>query len=193
MKKQIGAVISTLIFTFVIVSCNENNATCGKVILSTPIAYNDFIVDRQNEIIQKMVKLNKLYAEGTNKEISWHYKELIACTDSNLNKIKILTPYENDSTLKLKALNLIAYYSKIFHNEYIEVVDIFLEGYSPSDAEMDRIYNIIQDVKKNETELNTQLTQAQLAFAKKHGFEFSNDTGLNPPDVNELKETTESQ
>ncbi len=190
MKKPLGAVVSTLLFTFVIVSCNENTATCGKVILSTPVAYNDFIVDRQNEIIQKMVKLNQLYTEGTNKEIAWHYKELIACTDSNLNKIKILTPYENDSSLKLKAFNLIAYYSKIFHHEYKEVVDIFLEGYNPSDKEMDRIYNIIQDVKKNETELNAQLTQAQLAFAKKHGFEFSDDTGIKPPDINELKETS---
>jgi hypothetical protein len=190
MKKPLGAVVSTLLFTFVIVSCNENTATCGKVILSTPVAYNDFIVDRQNEIIQKMVKLNQLYTEGTNKEIAWHYKELIACTDSNLNKIKILTPYENDSSLKLKAFNLIAYYSKIFHHEYKEVVDIFLEGYNPSDKEMDRIYNIIQDVKKNETELNAQLTQAQLAFAKKHGFEFSDDTGIKPPDINELQETS---
>ena len=190
MKKPLGAVVSTLLFTFVIVSCNENSATCGKVILSTPVAYNDFIVDRQNEIIQKMVKLNQLYTEGTNKEIAWHYKELIACTDSNLNKIKILTPYENDSSLKLKAFNLIAYYSKIFHHEYKEVVDIFLEGYNPSDKEMDRIYNIIQDVKKNETELNAQLTQAQLAFAKKHGFEFSDDTGIKPPDINELQETS---
>ena len=77
MKKPLGAVVSTLLFTFVIVSCNENTATCGKVILSTPVAYNDFIVDRQNEIIQKMVKLNQLYTEGTNKEIAWHYKELI--------------------------------------------------------------------------------------------------------------------
>ena len=190
MKKPLGAVVSTLLFTFVIVSCNENTATCGKVILSTPVSYNDFIVDRQNEIIQKMVKLNQLYTEGTNKEIAWHYKELIACTDSNLNKIKILTPYENDSSLKLKAFNLIAYYSKIFHHEYKEVVDIFLEGYNPSDKEMDRIYNIIQDVKKNETELNAQLTQAQLAFAKKHGFEFSDDTGIKPPDINELQETS---
>jgi hypothetical protein len=190
MKKPLGAVVSTLLFTFVIVSCNENTATCGKVILTTPVAYNDFIVDRQNEIIQKMVKLNQLYTEGTNKEIAWHYKELIACTDSNLNKIKILTPYENDSSLKLKAFNLIAYYSKIFHHEYKEVVDIFLEGYNPSDKEMDRIYNIIQDVKKNETELNAQLTQAQLAFAKKHGFEFSDDTGIKPPDINELQETS---
>ena len=190
MKKPLGAVVSTLLFTFVIVSCNENTATCGIVILSTPVAYNDFIVDRQNEIIQKMVKLNQLYTEGTNKEIAWHYKELIACTDSNLNKIKILTPYENDSSLKLKAFNLIAYYSKIFHHEYKEVVDIFLEGYNPSDKEMDRIYNIIQDVKKNETELNAQLTQAQLAFAKKHGFEFSDDTGIKPPDINELQETS---
>lgn len=193
MKKPLGAVVSTLIFAFVIVSCNHKDATCGKVILSSPVEYNDFIVDRQNEIIQKMVKLNQLYTEGTNKEITWHYKELIACTDSNLNKIKILTPYENDSTLKLNALNLIAYYSKIFHNEYKEVVDIFLEGYNPSDKEMDRIYNIIQDVKKNETYLNTQLTQAQLAFAKKHGFEFSDDKGLKSPDVNELKENSASQ
>jgi len=193
MKKPLSAVVSTLIFTFVIVSCNENSATCGKVILNTPIAYYDFIVDRQNEIIQKMVKLNQLYKEGTNKEISWHYKELIACTDSNLNKIKLLTPYENDSSLKLNALNLITYYSRIFHNEYKEVVDIFLEGYNPSDAEMERIYNIIQDVKKNETELNTQLTEAQLAFAKKHGFEFSNDTGPKPPDLKELQETSDNQ
>jgi hypothetical protein len=193
MKKPLGTVISTLIFTFVIVSCNENSATCGKVILTTPVAYNDFIVDRQNEIIQKMVKLNQLYTEGTNKEISWHYNELIACTDSNLHKIKILTPYENDSTLKLRAFDLIAYYSKIFHHEYKEVVDIFLGGYNPSDDEMDRIYNIIQDVKKNETELNAQLTQAQLAFAKKHGFEFSDDKGLKPPDVNEMKENSASQ
>jgi len=193
MKKPLSAVVSTLIFTFVIVSCNENSATCGKVVLSTPVAYNDFIVDQQNEIIQKMVKLNELYQKGTNKEISWHYKELIACTDSNLKKITLLTPYENDSTLKLRAFNLITYYSKIFHHEYKEVVDVFLEGYTPSDDEMERIYNIIQEVKKNETELNAQLSQAQIAFAKKHGFEFSNDTGLKPPDINELKESTDSQ
>jgi hypothetical protein len=193
MKKPITVVISTFILTLVIVACNENRATCGKVILSTPVAYNDFIVDRQNEIIQKMVKLNQLYKEGTNKEISWHYEELISCTDSNLYKIKILTPYEDDSTLKLKAFNLLSYYSKIFHHEYKEVVDIFLEGYSPSDVEMDRIYSIIQEVKNNETKLNAQLAQAQLAFAKKHGFEFLNDTGLNPPDIKELQESNEIQ
>ena len=188
MKKPFVAIVSALYFTLIIASCNEREARCGDVILSTPIAYNDFIVDRQNEIIQKMVKLNQLYKEGTNKEISWHYQELITCTDSNLSKVKLLTPYQDDSTLKQKVVNLISYYSKIFHYEYKEVVDIFLAGYDPSNDEMDRIYNIIQEVKKNEIELNAQLTKAQLVFAKKYGFEFSEETTLPPPDINALKE-----
>jgi hypothetical protein len=191
MEKPIAAFFCSYIFTLLIVSCDGKKARCGNVILSTPIAYNDFIVDRQNEVIEKMVKLNQLYQQGTNQEIEWHYKELVRCTDSNLIKIKQLTPYEEDSSLKINALNLLNYYSKIFHNDYKEIVDVFLKGVAPSNYEMERIYEIIQEVKKKESELNAQLSKSQSMFAKKFGFEFEEENAIATPDIEKLKEEQE--
>lgn len=148
-------------------------AHSGDKQFHSAVEYNDFILEQQNSIIRRMLLLNELYDRGTEKEIRSAFDSLVFKCSASLLCIKELTPFEEDSVLKLDAQRLFVFYDSIFHREYKRMLEIFLKGELASDAEVDELNKIVIAVGEQEAKLNEALSKSQEAFSKRHGFEFA--------------------
>lgn len=160
-------------------SCKQKHAHAGEIVFYSPIEYNDFVVDHQNAIIRHMVQLTQAFDNGTEKEIRMQYKSLTARSDSSLAMVLQLSDYEDDSVLKVAAVNLLQFYNQIFHKQYKDMIEIFLKGDAASDAEVETLNKHVIYIRNNEDALNKKLNAAQANFAKKFQFEFDDQTPEN--------------
>lgn len=156
---------------FLLYSCSEP-AHSGNHTFHSAVEYNDFIVDQQNAIIRRMLKLNALYDQGSAPEIRLQFDSLVLQSTQCLQEIQNLTPFEDDSLLKQEALKLFGFYDQIFHHEYKRMLDIFLKGEEATDAEVEELNAIVDRVGAQEAELQESLGKTQQQFSQKHGFEF---------------------
>lgn len=165
-------VIFALTGLLLFVSCSQHTARSGDKQFYTPVEYNDFIVDQQNAIIKRMIKLTATYDSGSNSEVRIQFDSLVKQSDISLTNIKRLSDYEGDSSLKLQAEQLFEFYNHIFYNEYRQMVEIFLKGSDASDEDITELNRIVQSVRVKEEALNRSLGLAQNVFAKKFDFDF---------------------
>ena len=171
MRRSINLIAVTGFFLFN--SCVQPVARSGDKEFNTPVEYNDFIIDQQNAIIKRMIKLPATFDSGTDAEIRIQFDSLVRQSDISLLQIQKLTDYQGDSSVKLKAEKLFGFYNQIFHDEYRKMVEIFLKGDNASPADVAELNKIVKDVRVREKALNQALTEAQVKFSKKFGFEFS--------------------
>ena len=160
-------------------ACKQKHAHAGDIVFYNPIEYNDFVVDHQNAIIRHMVNLTQAFDNGTEQEIRIQYKSLTARSDSSLDVIMQLSDYEGDSVLKAAAVDLLKFYNQVFHEQYKDMIEIFLKGETASDAEIEKLNQHVIYIRNKEDTLNTKLNAAQTAFAKKFQFDFDDQTPEN--------------
>jgi hypothetical protein len=176
-RGDIRFLVVTILFAFVLFGACSPPAHSGDRQFHTAVEYNDFILEQQNSIIRRMLKLNELYDRGTDKEIRIAFDSLVVQCESSLKCIEQLSAFEEDSVLKTDAHRLFSFYNGIFHKEYKRMLDIFLKGELASDEEVEELNRIVIQVGEQEAKLNEALSKSQQAFSKRYGFEFaSNET-----------------
>jgi len=180
-----GLTICSLIL---VPSCSQRKARAADRDFYSPIEYNDYIVDQQNEIIHDMVTLTNSYDTGSPTEIRTNFKKLTLQAELCSDNISKLSDYDGDSTLKCEAKKLFGFYNQIFHNEYRRMVEIFLKGANASDQDITELNIIVQEVRKKEEILNKELEAVQVAFSRKFQFEFSDSRLQEPLEVGALVE-----
>jgi hypothetical protein len=173
MIKLSGFVGVSVCLLIVFPSCSQRKANAGEREFYTAIEYNDFIVDQQNQVIQKMVILTKSYDEGTPAEVKMNFNKLVEQAEQCSANIDQLSDFDGDSSLRSEAKNLFGFYNQIFHNQYKKMVDIFLKGPDASDSDIMELNEIVQEVRKKEDSLNQKLGKVQVSFARKFEFDFS--------------------
>lgn len=171
--------LATISFAFVLFGACSPPAHSGDRQFHTAVEYNDFILEQQNSIIRRMLKLNELYDRGTDKEIRIAFDSLVVQCESSLKCIDQLSAFEEDSVLKTDAHRLFSFYNGIFHKEYKRMLDIFLKGELASDAEVEELNRIVIQVGEEEAKLNAALSKSQQAFSKRYGFEFASNEATN--------------
>jgi len=175
-------VIFALTGSFLLTSCLQQTARSGEKKFYAPVEYNDFIVDQENAIIKRMIRLTATYDSGSTAEVRLQFDSLVKQSDVSLGNIRRLTDYEGDSSLKLQAEQLFEFYNHIFHNEYRQMVEIFLKGSDATDEDIAELNRIVKSVRVKEEVLNKALGIAQNVFAKKFEFEFQDSAGLTVPE-----------
>lgn len=155
----------------VLPSCSRP-ARSGDKQFYDAVEYNDFVVDQQNSILRRIIRLNELYDTAGEQRIRLQFDSLVAETDASMQHLRELTPYEGDSSVKQEALKLMQFYHRIFRNEYRRILEIFLKGELATDAEVEEMGRIVEQLGNDEMELHQSLAKAQENFARKHRFEF---------------------
>lgn len=155
----------------VLPSCSRP-ARSGDKQFHDAVEYNDFVVDQQNSILRRIIRLNELYDTAEEKRIRLQFDSLVAETDASMQHLRELTPYEGDSSVKQEALKLMQFYHRIFRNEYRRILEIFLKGELATDAEIEEMSRIVEQLGDDEMKLHQSLSRAQENFARKHRFEF---------------------
>ncbi len=155
-----------LLLSFVVVS-NLKAQT-----FSTPVAYNDYIVNSQNELVSLLLVFNEqVAADGAEKD------SLLALADqmtlkaeSLVSRVQAMSDYEGNWDLRNSALELFQFYVRTFSNEYREMIELIFAT-ELDEATLTKLNEILEKVTNAETYYDNKFAEAQQAFAKKHNIE----------------------
>jgi hypothetical protein len=109
-----------LLFSFVILS-NVKAQT-----FSTPVAYNDYIVNSQNELIDLLLVFNDQVSadDAEKKNLLALTHEMTLKAKSLVAKVEAIADYEGNWDLRNSALELFRFYVKTFSTEYREMIEL---------------------------------------------------------------------
>lgn len=149
----------------------------AQVTFTDAIAYNDYIVNEQNAIGNAILELSNAFNEGGDMEsyktgIFREYEELKLQCNTSLEKITIITPYDNNSEFLEAALNLFTFYKKVIANEYYLLIN-FMTNENATIEEQEKIMSLMENMSAEEARIDNIFLQAQQAFANKYGFTLS--------------------
>lgn len=139
-------------------------AECGDQAFYSRESYAEFITIQQNRIDSAMLRLSNAYEIGSEKNIRNRYRELISVCDSVRLLSERLSPYESDTTLKKSAFELFKFYNKIFHTEYLTLLNIYLNEELPGEKEKAQAMEVLKRVGAVEDSLKINLEKVKSDF-----------------------------
>lgn len=134
--------------------------------------YNDYIVDVQVSIGEKMLAFNDIVG-GENSTLEYAISELNAIVkfaDDQIAKASKITPFEKNTELKESALALFRFYRLILHEDYRKMVTIYFDP-NLNEASLAEMQAILDDITEREKPLDARFQIAQEAFASKYNLE----------------------
>jgi len=139
------------------------------------IRYNNKIIRYQkninNEISFFFKVLEKSDSSSTDSaKVVPAYDALVKQVNSQLDSTRQLKPLDKDSTFKLAAVELFEFYQKIVQEDYARLVPLVMQK-MVTQEEQDLIKNTMDRIKNEENVPYQKFKKAQLAFAKKFGFD----------------------
>ncbi|MES2557373.1 MAG: hypothetical protein V4604_14560 [Bacteroidota bacterium] len=150
-------------------------ATTGAVSAQTftdAVAYNDHIVDLQNEIGYKMIAFNtEVSAEtATAASVKPFYDDLLKTTKTVITKLEKVKPFEKNVELKSTAMELFRFYETTISVDYKEMIDLIF-GDELDDAAIARIQELLVKVTEDEAVVDAKFKKAQEAYARKYNID----------------------
>lgn len=142
-----------------------------------PVKYNDYIVEQQNKIGEKIIVFNEQMAldNMTYDKILPYYNALLSTTKDALDKLNKLEAFEKNADLKNAATELIKFYEKTFTNEYMEIMKLIF-GSDLSETTLNRVNELLQKITNEEGAFDNRFQTAQKAYAKKHNIELEENS-----------------
>ena len=139
---------------------------------ATAQEYNDYIVNVQVSIGEKMLAFNEIVGDE-NATLEYAISELnamVAFADDQIAKASKITPFEKNTELKESALALFRFYRQILNEDYRKMVTIY---YDPNlnEESIKEMEAILASITQREGPLDERFQTAQLAFAEKYNLE----------------------
>ena len=134
-----------------------------------PIAYNDYIVDLQNKIGEKLIAFNEQVASETASyaSVEPYFLAMGAEMQDAVIKIRTLPEYEGNTDLRNAATALFDFYLNTFQNEYLIMLNLVFDP--DFDAEdLTKLQEILTRITEQEGILDSNFQTAQQAFATKY-------------------------
>lgn len=152
---------------------------------STPVEYNDYIINLQTIIGEKIIAFNEeLNSEtSTYESLLPYHRALVETSADAVAKTKAMPAYEGNTDLRDYALALFEFYYKTFGNEYLEMIKIIFQS-EMNEADLARLTELLELVTSSETTIDNNFQAAQRAFAAQHNMTLSE---------NELQEQLQEQ
>jgi hypothetical protein len=155
-----------LLFTFAVLSNSKAQN------FSTPVEYNDYIVNSQNELIELLLVFNEeVSADGAEEDsLLLLADQMTLKAKSLVSKVQAMSDYEGNWDLRNSALELFQFYERTFSNEYREMIKLI---FAPEldEATLTKLNEILEKVTNAEAYYDNKFAEAQQAFAKKHNIE----------------------
>ena len=163
MKKFIVLFIAVTTF----IACKESVKGENGVVYKNPAEYNDYIVTRQTSLISKILEISKVAQTDLEKAdslLTIYEKQ----TTVLINEIKGMPAYKGDSSLKSAALKSFTFYKRVFSDDYKKLIEIRKEGGDQTEEGVAEMNRIVENLSKEEGELDKTFQGAQRDFASKH-------------------------
>lgn len=163
-------IFASLLFVFV--ACQQGPApvtTPDGQEISSPVAYNDYFITLQSEIMKKMTTFSESLESFETASIQKEHQQLVTTIDSNIEKAKATPPFDEDAILKPAFVELFGFYRSISTEEYGTIKDLIEGGEaSISDEDLRVIDSLTKSIALQETKMKTTFDKAQSKFAEKY-------------------------
>lgn len=157
-------IVISFLFVATLLSANAQSIT-------DPVKYNDYIVEQQSLIGEKMLAFTGKFSEEnmTLAVITPILEDLLSTAKKGVSAVKQLTPFEGDTQLKQSAIDLFQFYVAIIDREYREMVNLVF-GDNLNDVAIEQIQELVQKITADEAVYDGNFSAAQAAYAAKYGF-----------------------
>lgn len=143
-----------------------NAQSGGQISISDPVEYNDYIVDSQNSIGQKLLELLAVVndLESTHDEAKASLQLLNNTIDISIESLENLKTLEPDFGMKQTAIELFLFYQKTMRTTYVLMVD---EIYS-AEPDVELLDKYMAEITEEESKVDNAFQSSQEQFAVKH-------------------------
>jgi hypothetical protein len=133
-----------------------------------PVAYNNFIVEEMNAIVNKNLEYISQSVHSDNFEaVETKRKNLIQQIQTAYNNISKATPYEKGEKLKAECVEVLNMYKNVFEVEYQEV-NILKQSSEGSFESMEAYFTAQDKAEKNLSKATDRFYKAQKSYIKIH-------------------------
>ncbi|OJJ20386.1 hypothetical protein BKI52_18165 [marine bacterium AO1-C] len=139
------------------------------------IRYNNKVIRYQKNINNEISSFFKVLEKSASSsadsaKVVPAYDALVKKVNNQLDSTRQLKPLEKDSTFKAAAVELFEFYQKIVQEDYARLVPLVMQK-TVTQEEQNLIKSTMDRIKNEENKPYQKFKKAQLAFAKKFGFD----------------------
>lgn len=143
----------------------------------TGVAYNDFIIAEQTKIGKMLQEFNNTFSNSTDSNVIHKARiAIITQADSSVKQVKRMQSFKGDTALKKTALLLFNFYAGAAANEYTRLIRLYFNTSLNDETKRKQLEAILKTITEAESVIDKKFSEAQKAFAAKHGFTLAENT-----------------
>lgn len=155
--------IGIILFT----SCKHEVKGDNGVTYKSPVEYNDYIVNRQSNLMKKIMAFGQI-AQNDLDSATALLDKYEGETDVMIKELKGMPVYKKDSALRNAAIRSFTFYKKVFSQDYRELIAIRKEKGDETEEGVAKMNEIVERITKEEEKLDKAFHNAQRDFASKN-------------------------
>ena len=163
-----------IILLSVLVSCNKPVKGKNGVTYKSAVSYNDYIVSRQNTLIQNVIAFGQT-ARTDLDSAERLLQGFVKQTGGMVDELKGMPAYKGDSSLRDAAVNTFSFYKRVFENEYMTVLNLKKKPDFSLVVDQPQIDSIIQKVTTEERGFDSRFHEAQMKFASSNNMRLTDN------------------
>ena len=152
---------------FMLVACNRPVKGKNGVVYASAISYNDYIVNRQMEVMKVIFKLNDEMKNDLGAA-DQTLNTAVGLIDKDITEIEGMPEWKNSTSLRDNALALFQFYKVGFGTYYRRIIAIQKDG-EVTPAEDTELKQLASKINDSEGPLDTKFQKAQEEFGSQNG------------------------
>ncbi len=162
MKKNL-AVLAVILVLF---ACNKPVKGPNGVTYKNAVAYNDYIVGRQNILIKNVLKFGEA-AQVNLDSAEALLNKFIPETEKMITELKGMPAWKGDTTLRSAAVKSFTFYKRVFEQDYRRILEI-RKNENATGEDIVEMNDIVDKISKEEEKFDKDFHNAQKDFAQKN-------------------------
>ena len=148
-------------------ACNNPVKGPNGIIYKSATQYNDYIVNRQAILMQKVLDFSKA-AEIDVDSAENMLNRFVGQTATMIDEIKGMPPYKTDSSLRDAAVKSFIFYKKVFEKDYMRIIQLQKKGFEITEEDVAEANRIVEAISSEEEVYDNRFYDAQKKFAAKN-------------------------
>jgi hypothetical protein len=142
---------------------------------TTPSDYNTAIMKEILKVERNAADIGRLLGEQDFKAAQTAFLEGKNQTEISLRRLERMSAFRDDDSLRQAAINFVAFYDKLFTDEYEKAFDLLQRGAPFSAEEADFLSEIKDNISEQGVEVKLQLVDENFAFVRRYGLFLSRE------------------
>ena len=130
--------------------------------------YNQYIVERQQKIMEYVLKMVDDFKIGNYEGASHIIDECIPAIDKAASEVEGMPAWKDDTELRDNMLNLFKFYKKAFGTDYKRMIEIKKQSTPPTPDEQRELEEMVNRITTEENTLDRKFRNSQTEFANKN-------------------------